>query len=52
MKSRIVKFMDFMKIQKFRCLKNETFFLQMKNSLIHIKAYFMAKKQFCSVGNL
>ena len=39
--------MDFIKIQKSRYLKNETFFLPIKkNCQLHIKGYFMAKNSF------
>ena len=40
-------FVDFIKIQKSRYLKNETFFLPIKkNCQLHIKGYFMAKNSF------
>ena len=46
MTSKILKFVNFAKTQKFRYLENEALFLQIKNLLITIKAYFIAKSSF------
>ena len=45
MKSKILQFVDFTK-QKSKYLKNKTFFLQIKNSLIIHQDYFMAEDTF------
>ena len=46
MTSQILKFVDFTKTQKSRHLENETFFLQIKNSVITHQGYFMTKITF------
>ena len=50
--SQILKFVDFTKTQKFRYHENETYFLQIKNSLITHQGLLYGKKYFCSGGNL
>ena len=60
MTSQILKFLDFTKTQKSRCLENETFFLQIKKiQQLHIKAknakakkLLYGKKYFYGRGNL
>ena len=56
--AQILKFVDFTKTQKFRYLKNKTFFLQIKKfTQIHqfmqlqlpIKSYFMSKNTYVTV---
>ena len=47
MTSQILRSVDFTKTQKSRCLENETIFsLNKKIRQLHIKSYFMTKKNF------
>ena len=46
MTSEILKFVDFTKTRKSRYLLKETFLLEIKKLLMHIKGYFMAKNSF------
>ena len=49
MMSQILKFVDFTKTQKSRYLKNQTFFLQIKNSLITDQGLLYDKNTFLAV---